>query len=341
MTTTTPTATANTPTTTGPAPLELPLLSFSVQAANNKLIGADNPRGFVPQLVSRGSVIDWAMKPDGCVSADRLAELAPGCGWVADRVMGLVRGGYDIGPYAGEAGRRCERVWPSPLFDDDGSLLSLEVLCDLGLRPAVFVGSPMQITAPDLSNAICGKADMFRQAAGVAVLASLGILTIFDTGGCVGPSDALDTFEELGEHGISFYLEPTRPYAPEAAATVMSATGLVSITERIRTMENETKAGTRRWFDTAWLAEHGRHDVEWCTGVSIQYAMERARLRLAAGRRVIVPLRLVGEDQIRQLHGWACLAAIGPEVLKPAGGVVHAAPGEAIGVVKPAFKIPS
>lgn len=47
------------------------------------------------------------------------------------------------------------------------------------------------------------------------------------------------------------------------------------------------------------------HDVEWCTGISIQYAIERARLRLTAGRRVIVPLRLCSEDHIRQLQEWA------------------------------------
>lgn len=325
----------NTPTTTTPAtktaPLALPILSFSVQAANNKLISADNPRGFVPQLVGRGSVIDWAMKPDGCVASDRLSELAPGCGWIADRVMGLVKGGYDIGPYAGEEGRRCERVWPRPLFDGGGGLRCLDVLCDLGIRPAVFVGSPMQITAPDLSNALSAKADMFTQAAAVANLASLGILTIFDTGGCVGPSDARDTFEELGEHDVPFYLEPTRPWATEAEDTIVTAAGLVSNTERMRTMEHETKAGTRRWFTTAWLESVGMHDVEWCTGISVPYLMDRARLRIQAGRRVIVPLRLVGEDQIRQLHGWAM--ACGEKTATPSAPLasVIIRPGDVIG----------
>lgn len=285
--------------------LRLPLLSFSAQAANNKLIGPDNQLGLVPQFMA-SSVAGWAVQPDGCLDADRLAELAPGCGWVADRVMGLLKGGYDIGPYAGEDGRRCDFVWPRPL-SGAMRLLDLTVLRDRGMTPAVFVGSPMQITIQDGSNALdlVAAAAIFEQASIVAMLAARGILTIFDTGGCVGPSDARDTFEELHDHGAPFYLEPTRPYAPAAVTTVMTATGLVSTTERMRTMENETKAGTRAWFDTAYLEACGKHDVEWCTGISVQYAMERARLRLLAGRRVIVPLRLVNEDQIRQLQAWA------------------------------------
>lgn len=336
----------NTPTTTTPAtktaPLALPILSFSVQAANNRLIGVGNPRGFVPQLTG-GGIHEWAMKPDGCTSADRLAELAPGCGWVADRVMGLVHGGYDIGPYAGEAGRRCERVWPRPLNDDPARFAALAVLSVLrsrGLRPAVFVGSPPQMTFPDMSNALDGSAEMFSQAAKVASLAALGILTIFDTGGCVDrTSDAHAVFEELCDHAIPFYLEPTRPYHEAARSTVVQAIGLVSTTERMRTMENETKAGTRAWFDTAWLAEHGRHDVEWCTGISVQYAMERARLRLTSGRRVIVPLRLVGEDQIRQLHGWACAGAKTSDALMKPGFVTHLTAEGEIKMVRTGYRV--
>lgn len=287
--------------------LRLPLLGFSVQAANNREISNSNPLGFTRQANSQ-RVADWAMKPDGCVTSDRLAELAPGCGWVADRVMGLVNGGYDIGPYAGEDGRRCDRVWPWPLTDNSArfaALADLSVLIARGVIPAVFVGSPRQVTLPDLSNRLDAVARIFGHASLVAALAAFGILTIFDTGGCVGPSDARDTFEELDRHGIPFYLEPTRPYAPEAVSTVSLAAGLVSTTERMRTMENETKAGTRAWFDTKYLEECGKHDVEWCTGISVQYAMERARLRLLAGRRVIVPLRIVTEDHIRQLQEWA------------------------------------
>ncbi len=283
--------------------LELPLLSFSVQAANNKLISKDNPAGFVPQLLM-GSISQWAMNPDGCMPSGRLAELAPGCGWIADRATGLRDGGYDIGPYAGEDGRRCDRVWPRPLYDIGDLGLSLDELRDMGMQPALFVGSPMQRTATDRSNAISGAADIFSQAAKVAELASIGILTIFDTGGCVGPSDARDTFELLHKHKISFYLEPTRPYHMEASATVALATGLVSTTERMRTMEQETKALTRAWFDTATLELAGLHDVEWCVGISVQYAMERARMRLRAGRRVIMPLRLLDEAKVRQLVVW-------------------------------------
>lgn len=286
-------------------PLCLPLLSFSVQAANNKLITEKNPRGFVPQLET-AHVLDWVMGPDGCVPTRRLAELAPGCGWVADRVLGLVNGGYDIGPYAGEDGRRCDKVWPRSLFDIDGRLAAMEALSGpLGLRPAVFVGSPMQITAADKFNALNAKHDMFSQAATAAWLASIGCIVIFDTGGCVGPSDARDTFEELNQHGVPFYLEPTRPRASESYATVRLATGLVSSTERMRTMEQETKAGTRAWWDTAFLERLHQHDVEWCTGISIQYAMERARLRLTAGRRVIMPLRLCTDDHVKHLQEWA------------------------------------
>lgn len=289
-------------------PLCLPLLSFSVQAANNKLIAAGNALGLVPQLRG-GSIMDWAMRPDGCIHADRLAALAPGCGWVADRVLGLMSGGYDIGPYAGEKDRRCDPVWPLPLVahDDDevASILGLGVLRSRGMSPSIFVGSPPWHAKPDRFLRIGAVAEMFDHAAKVASLASAGILTIFDTGGCVGPSDARDTFEELDRHGIPFYLEPTRPYAPEAVSTVSLAAGLVSTTERMRTMENETRAGTRAWFDTKYLEECGKHDVEWCTGISIQYAMERARLRLTAGRRVIMPLRLCTEDHVKQLQEWA------------------------------------
>lgn len=300
--------------------LQLPLLSFSVQAANNKLISANNPLGLVPQLAS-GSIADWAMKPDGCVPADRLSALAPGCGWVADRVLGLVNGGYAIGPYAGEEGRNCDLVWPSPIVMTEdtraASIVDLVYLGEVGIAPAIFVGSPPKIAGSGRFFEYACKAVHFFQAMHVASFAAHGIIAIFDTGGCVGPSNARDTFEELDRHGIPFYLEPTRPYAPAAVTTVMTATGLVSTTERMRTMENETNAGTRAWFDTAYLEACGKHDVEWCTGISVQYAIERARLRLLAGRRVIVPLRLVNEDQIRQLQAWADRGSKAPEVAIP------------------------
>lgn len=87
--------------------LELPLLSFSVAAANKDEIKPTiNPLGFTRQA-RQVSVASWAYQPDGCLSARRLAELAPGSGWIADRAMGLKDGGYDIGRYAGEETRRC------------------------------------------------------------------------------------------------------------------------------------------------------------------------------------------------------------------------------------------
>lgn len=317
-------------------PLCLPLLSFSVQAANNKLISATNPLGLVPQLVS-GSVADWAMKPEGCVPADRLSALAPGCGWVADRVLGLVNGGYAIGPYAGEDGRSCDLVWPGPIVMTEdtraASIVGLVCLGEVGMTPAIFVGSPPKISGSGRFFEYASEAVHFYQAMNVASFAAHGILTIFDTGGCVGPSDARDVFEELNWHGVPFYLEPTRPYAPEASVTVRFATGLVSSTERMRTMEQETKAGTRLWFDTKYLEGCGMHDVEWCTGITIQYAMERARLRLTTGRRVIVPLRLCTEDHIRQLQAWADAGAKAPETATPSlqklnGEIVMTKPGK-------------
>lgn len=315
--------------------LQLPLLSFSVQAANKAEITGSNPYGYTRQAGS-ARVADWALKPDGCATADRLAELAPGCGWIADRVMGLCNGGYDIGPYAGVSGRRCEKVWPMPLTAGGArfaALSDLSVLASRGMRPAVFVGSPMHRTKDDHSNALDATSYVFEEAANAACLASRGIIPIYDTGGTVGESDARRVFKMLADNRVPFYLEPTRPYSPAATDTVLCGLGLVSSTDVMRTCENETKAGTRVWFDIAYIEGCGMHDVEWCTGITIQYAMERARLRLNAGRRVIVPLRLCTEDHIRQLQEWAArgLEAAGATKATAAGASAAGKPDLKVG----------
>lgn len=288
--------------------LELPLLSFSVQAANKDQIKPTiNPQGFTRQA-RQMSVAAWASQPDGCMSARRLAELAPGSGWIADRAMGLKDGGYDIGPYAGAPGRRCEPVWPLPLTASGArfaALADLSVIRSIGLVPAVFVGSPPHRSKENEDNHLEVAMWTFSEAANVATLAQAGILTIFDTGGVVGnDADAFRVFEMLDRNQVPFYLEPTRPYVPEASVTIRTSRGLVSITAVMETMEKETQRGQREWFTDAFMEDLKRHLVEWCTGYAIDYLMLRAEKRLKAGRRVIMPLRLLDEAKVLQLVAW-------------------------------------
>jgi len=287
--------------------LELPLLSFSVAAANNAEVKTINPLGFTRQA-RQVSVAAWASQPDGCMSARRLAELAPGSGWIADRAMGLKENGYDIGRYAGEETRRCEAVWPLPLTASGArfaALADLQMLRQYGLVPAVFVGSPPHRSKDDEDNHLEVAMWVFSEAANVATLAQAGILTIFDTGGVVGiDTDAFRVFDLLNRNCVPFYLEPTRPYGVEASLTIRTSIGLVTITKVMETMEIETKRGQREWFTDKFMEDLKRHQVEWCTGYAIEYLMLRAEKRLKAGRRVIMPLRLLDEAKVLQLVAW-------------------------------------
>lgn len=313
--------------------LELPLLSFSVAAANKDEIKPTiNPLGFTRQA-RQVSVAAWASQPDGCLSARRLAELAPGSGWIADRAMGLKDGGYDIGPYAGEKDRRCEPVWPLPLTASGArfaALAELSVVKAVGLVPAVFVGSPPHRSKDNEDNHIEAAMWVFSEAANVATLAQAGILTIFDTGGVVGmQSDAFCVFDELRRNGVPFYLEPTRPYHPEAWETTKRSLGMVSITSVMETMENETSKKQRQWFSDEYMDAQYRHLVEWCTGYAIDYLMLRAERRLKAGRRVIMPLRLLDEAKVRQLVAWRDEGTKHAHASETAPGrVIFAKPGE-------------
>ena len=313
--------------------LELPLLSFSVQAANKDQIKPTiNPQGFTRQA-RQMSVAAWASQPDGCMSARRLAELAPGSGWIADRAMGLKDGGYDIGRYAGEETRRCEPVWPLPLTSSGArfaALAELSVVKAVGLVPAVFVGSPPHRSKDNDDNPLEATMWVFSEAANVATLAQAGILTIFDTGGVVGnDTDAFRVFDLLNRNFVPFYLEPTRPYGVEASSTIRTSIGLVSITAVMEAMEADIKRGQRHWFDDAFMETNDAHLVEWCTGYAIDYLMLRAEKRLKAGRRVIMPLRLLDEAKVRQLVAWrdegVCHMHV-PQLVP--GRVIFVKPGE-------------
>lgn len=313
--------------------LELPLLSFSVAAANKDEIKPTiNPLGFTRQA-RQVSVASWAYQPDGCLSARRLAELAPGSGWIADRAMGLKDGGYDIGRYAGEETRRCEPVWPLPLTSSGArfsALAELSVIKAVGLVPAVFVGSPPHRSKDNDDNPLEATMWVFSEAANVATLAQAGILTIFDTGGVVSTdTDAFDVFGDLRRRSVPFYLEPTRPRCAESELVVRTASGLVSITAVMETMEKETKRGQREWFTDAFMDELNRHLVEWCTGYTIEYLMLRAEKRLKTGRRVIMPLRLLDEAKVRQLVAWRDDGTKHAHASETAPGrVIFANPGE-------------
>ncbi len=291
----------------------VPMLSWSIAAANKQYF-AESPLGMVPQI-QRSGYASFVWRPEGCVPPERLAKLAPGCGLVFDRALGLHQFEYDIGLYAGgEKGRRAA-CSPCPLAEDGVVVRGSEFESAIGLYNmrsrfamlAVFVGSPPQYfpeTWPPNENAL--RRSLLNKCATVGRVLRLlerGVVCIFDTGGVVDDgSDAFAVFRSLARHRVPFLLEPTRPKHDDADATIESSRGLVSLRQVHETMEREVAARTRAWYDDAELEQHGRASVVWYTDADERARVDGALARLAKGGRVLVALRGLTEAMVRELH---------------------------------------
>lgn len=320
----------------------VPMLSWSIAAANNRFF-AENPRGMVPQI-QRSGYAAWVWRPEGCVPPDRLARLAPGCGLVFDRALGLRRPEYDIGLYAGGENGRRAACSPCPLAEDGVVVGGSEFESAIGLYNlrsrfamlAVFVGSPPQYFPeswpPDeasLRRSLLNKCATVTRA---LRLLERGVVCIFDTGGvAANGSDAFAVFQSLARHRVPFLLEPTRPRHQDADATIESSLGLVSLRAVHETMEREVAAGTRAWYDDAMVEQHGRASVVWYTDADERARVDGAVARLAKGGRVLVALRGLSEAMVRELHE-AHRAAI-----ERSGGATRADAADVKAAGKPGF----
>lgn len=280
--------------------MNMPRLTFSVTMAVASYMTGKNPRGFVPRVISHG-FSEAVTNPDGCVPLRRVQELAKGkCGLLLDRPAGLDAKKYFIGSYAGDPNRE---VYCSPcpitLMYEAGPFRDF-VNIDFAWH-GLFVGSP-PMTGTNSSTINSLRA--------INEIAAMGIHCVFDSGGAVDyDTDAGKVFMMLNTLKIPFWLEPTRPTSGLDAIDFSS--GLVSASNVVDAMRSNS---SRRWHDEKVCRDAQMDFVVWCTGDAAP-RLARAKAELAAGNRVIIPLRQLSESDILELCRLAEVSESDTEVI--------------------------